>query len=122
MNSVILIGRLTEDPELKTTTSGKSVVSTSIAVDRIGEGTDFINIVAWEKTAEFLKNYFRKGAKIAIEGRLTSRSYEDRDGKKRTAYEVIIHHAEFCEKREAANEANTSEPVYQEVPEEDLPF
>ena len=119
MNSICIIGRLTADPELRQTSTGKNVISATVAVDRIGEGADFINIVAWEKTAEFIKNYFRKGMKIAIEGRLQSRSYEEKDGKKRTVHEVVVGRVEFCEKKTA--EEKPAELEYVEV-EEDLPF
>ncbi len=102
INVVVLMGRLTADPELKQTASGTSVCSFSIAVDRgfankqTGERqTDFINITAWRQTAEFICKYFRKGSMIAIEGSLQSRSYEDKEGKKRTAYEVVANNVSF---------------------------
>lgn len=102
LNSVILMGRLTADPELRTTTTGRNVCSFAIAVDRsyskAGEErqTDFINIVAWENTANFVSRYFSKGSMIAIRGELQSRRYEDKTGAKRTAYEVIAREVSFC--------------------------
>ncbi|MEE1280434.1 MAG: single-stranded DNA-binding protein [Oscillospiraceae bacterium] len=102
INVVVLMGRLTADPELKQTANGTSVCSFSIAVDRAfankqtGERqADFINITAWRQTAEFICKYFRKGSMIAIEGSLQSRSYEDKEGKKRTAYEVVANNVSF---------------------------
>ena len=102
INVVVLMGRLTADPELKQTANGASVTSFSIAVDRnfankqTGERqTDFINIVAWRQTAEFICKYFRKGSMIAIEGSLQSRGYEDKEGKKRTVYEVLANNVSF---------------------------
>lgn len=101
INNVVLMGRLTADPELKTTQNGNSVTSFSIAVDRSykkGEKAevDFINIVAWRKTAEFICDYFSKGSMIAITGRIQTRRYEDKHGNKRTAFEVIADEVSFC--------------------------
>lgn len=98
LNRSALMGRLTADPELKTTQNGNSVTSFTIAVDRSykkGE-VDFINIVAWRKTAEFICNYFSKGSMIAVDGRIQTRRYEDRNGNKRTAFEVIADEVSFC--------------------------
>ena len=102
INVVVLMGRLTADPELKQTANGASVTSFSIAVERnfankeTGERqADFINIVAWRQTADFICKYFRKGSMIAIEGSLQSRSYEDKEGKKRTVYEVVASNVSF---------------------------
>lgn len=105
MNSICLMGRLTADPELKTTQSGVAVTSFSVAVDRAytpkgqERQTDFINCVAWRQTAEFITRYFRKGNRIALQGSLQSRSYTANDGNKRTVYEVVIDNAFFCESK-----------------------
>ena len=102
INSVVLMGRLTADPELRTTTTGKSVCSFTVAVDsgfqRAGEerAADFINVVAWEQTANFVCRYFHKGSMIAIQGRIQTRRYEDKTGAKRTAFEVIAREVSFC--------------------------
>lgn len=102
LNAVILMGRLTADPVLRTTESGKNVCSFCIAVDRsfVKQGqerkADFISIVAWQQTADFVCRYFRKGSMIAVDGQLQSRAYEDRDGNRRTAYEVIAREVSFC--------------------------
>lgn len=102
LNHVVLMGRLTADPELRTTTSGKSVCSFTIAVDssfaRAGEErtADFINIVAWENQANFVTRYFRKGSMIAIQGRIQTRRYEDKTGAKRTAFEIVAREVSFC--------------------------
>lgn len=107
-NLVVLTGRLTADPELKTTPNGVSVTTFSIAVSRryrAGEETqaDFINIVAWRQTAEFITKYFKKGSMIGIEGSIQTRRYTDKDGKNRTAFEVIANNAQFVEsKRDSA--------------------
>lgn len=103
MNKVILIGRLCADVELRRTNSGKAVASYRLAVDRRfkQEGqpeADFFNCVAWGSNGEFAGKYLHKGTKIAIEGRLQSRSYE-KDGAKVYVTEVVVDHHEFCEKK-----------------------
>ena len=110
-NIVVLTGRLTADPELKTTQSGLSVTSFSIAVDRrFGSGeerqTDFINIVAWRQLAEFVAKYFKKGNLIGIEGSIQTRKYTDKNGNNRTAFEVVANNVQFVEtKRDSAPSA-----------------
>lgn len=102
LNTVILMGRLTADPELRTTNTNLSVLSFTVAVDRSYQSqgqerqTDFINCVAWRQNADFISKYFRKGQMIAIEGSIQTRSYEDKNGNKRTAFEVIVNRASFC--------------------------
>mgnify|MGYP000004294249 CR=1 FL=1 len=114
MNSICLMGRLTADPELKTTQSGISVTSFSVAVDRAYRSkdqerqTDFINCVAWRQTAEFITRYFRKGNRIALQGSLQSRSYTANDGSKRTVYEVVVDNAYFCESKGGQSDAAPS--------------
>ena len=110
-NLVVLTGRLTADPELKTTQSGISVTSFSIAVDRryrVGEErqTDFINVVAWRHQAEFVAKYFKKGNMIGIEGSIQTRKYTDKNGNNRTAFEVVANNVQFVEsKRDSAPSA-----------------
>lgn len=104
MNSVSLIGRLVADPELRTTQSGVSYVNFRIAVDRrvrSGEErqADFITIVAWRQTAEFIGKYFAKGQRIAINGSIRTGSFTDRDGNKRYTTEVWADNVEFCESK-----------------------
>ena len=102
INSVVIMGRLTADPELKTTNSGLSVTSFCVAVDRPYQKdgkereADFINVVAWRKTAEFVGRYFNKGSMIAIQGRIQTRKYTDRNGNNRTAFEVVADNVSFC--------------------------
>ena len=111
MNRVVLMGRLTRDPEIRYTQTGKAVASIGLAVDRrvrrdapAGQQTvDFINIVAWEKTAEFCANYFKKGQRMLVEGRLQVRSYDAKDGTKRTVAEVVADNVEFCESKNSAS-------------------
>lgn len=117
MNKVILIGRLARDPELRYTGNNTAVCQTSIAVDRRfkseGQPTaDFIPIVAWRKTAEFINKYFTKGSRIAIVGNIQTRSWEDDNGNKRYATEVIVDEAEFCESKQAPAAATEEAGYY----------
>ncbi len=113
MNVVVLVGRLTDHPELKKTSSDISVTRFSIAVDRPGKSgeekqTDFINLVAWRQTAEFITKYFTKGQRIGIEGSLRMNKFTDKDGNNRTTYEVVVDNAHFVEsKKESGSEPAT---------------
>ena len=142
MNNVSLIGRLTTAPELKYTQSGTAYTRFSVAVDRAytkqGEErqTDFINIVAWSKTAEFVCKYFMKGQRIGITGEIRTGSYTAQDGTKRYTTDVVANGVYFCESKSNVNQAPThsTQPVSQptaaesdgsfsDMPsEEDLPF
>ena len=110
LNSVCLMGRLTADPELKSTQSGVSVCSFRIAVDRTytpkgqEKQTDFINIVTWRSTAEFVSRYFRKGQLVAVQGSIQTGQYTDRDGNKRTAFDVVADNVFFAEKKAESGE------------------
>ncbi len=116
-NLVVLTGRLTTDPELKTTPNGVPVTSFSIAVNRnyrAGEEqqTDFINIVAWRQRAEFITKYFKKGSMIGIEGAIQTRRYTDKNGNSRTAFEVVANNVHFVEsKRDSAAPVSAGEPA-----------
>lgn len=111
MNVICLMGRLVADPELKSTQNGVAVTSFCIAVDRSYQPkgqerqTDFINCVAWRGTAEFITRFFRKGQRIALQGSLQSRNYNDREGNKRTAYEVVVDNAFFAESKNGGESA-----------------
>jgi len=103
-NLVVLTGRLTADPELKTTSNGISVTTFSIAVSRPFRSgkeaqADFINIVAWRQTAEFITKYFKKGSMIGIEGSIQTRRYTDKNGNNRTIFEVIANNVQFVESK-----------------------
>lgn len=122
MNRVDLIGRLTRDNKLEYTTSGKAFLKNAIAVDRRGEGTDFINLIAWEKTAEFIDKHFKKGSRLGISGRIQSSSYTDKEGNKRTSIDVVVEAVDFCESK---NETNNSDNEFLSVPDDlvdELPF
>ena len=112
-NLVVLTGRLTADPELKTTQSGVSVVSFCVAVQRqykSGEDpiTDFINVVAWRHTAEFVTKYFHKGNMIGVEGSIQTRKYTDKDGNNRTAFEVLANNVQFVEGKRNSTDVNVA--------------
>ena len=98
MNKVILIGRLTADPELKKTGSDTSVATFTVAINRNQEDADFINVVAWEKNAENVKKYLTKGNRVAVDGRIQTRSYET-DGTKKYVTEVVANSIEFLENK-----------------------
>ena len=110
LNRVILMGRLVSDPELKTTASGLSVTSFRIAVDRsyVKQGeerkADFIDIVCWRQTAEFVCRYFGKGAMIAVEGQLQTRTYQAKDGTNRYVVEVVADNVSFTGERRDSNQ------------------
>lgn len=133
MNVICLLGRLTTDPELRRTQTDTAVTSFSVAVDRAFQPkgseqrqADFINCVAWRQTAEFICRYFHKGRRIALQGSLQSRGYTDKDGNKRTAYEVVADRAFFAESKEAKGSAGYPLSVedFEEIPDESdpLPF
>lgn len=109
LNKVILAGRLTKDSELRTTPSGTPVTQFDIAVNRRGtkDGqqpqTDFITVVAWRQTAEFITRYFKKGNSICVVGSIQTRSYTDKNNQKRTATEVVADEAYFVESKAEAN-------------------
>lgn len=147
MNKVVLVGRLAREPELRTTQSGTPVVSFTVACDRRfarqGEErqADFISCVAWNKTAEFVSRYFTKGMRIALDGRIQTRSYDDQNGNKRYVTEVIAEDVEFAQSKNEGVGGSYQAPAYSApqapvapqapssdidgfipVEEEDLPF
>lgn len=136
LNKVILAGRLTAAPELKLTPNGTPVTTFTIAVDRktakdTEKKTDFISIVAWRRTAEFITRYFSKGSSICIVGSIQTRSWQDQNGNKRYATEVNAEEANFVDSKssgEGQNSPNTAvatadTPQFEELsPGEELPF
>ena len=117
LNHSVIMGRFVRDPELRRTNSGKAVVSFTLAVDKPGKdnGASFIPFVAWEKTGEFIDNYFAKGSAIIVESRVESREYETKDGQKRTVIELVVQQAHFCGKKEEKSDGfSAGEPTYQQ--------
>ena len=130
-NLVVLTGRICQDPELRYTANNTPVTSFSIAVDRRAKQgeerqVDFIPIVAWKQTAEFVSKYFQKGSMIGIEGTIQMRQYRDKEGAKRTAFEVIANNVQFVESKKQENTRASvmvdAEEDFTEVPDGDLPF
>lgn len=125
MNICILMGRLTADPELRSTQSGISVVQFTVAVDRDyqkqGEErqADFIYCVAWRQTAEFISKYFGKGRMIAVEGSIQTRNYEDKQGNKRTAVELIVNKAHFTGEKKQESQQTYQDNSYQQPAQPD---
>lgn len=121
LNNVTLMGRICSEIDNRTTTSGKSVANFRIAVDRSyskngNKEADFITIVCWEGTADFVSKYFSKGSMIALRGEIQTRNYEDNNGNKRTAFEVVAKEVSFCGgKNETSPVAApaTATPTYQ---------
>jgi len=117
LNKVILMGRLTRDPELKHTQTSIAVTTFTLAVDRgytkPGEEkqTDFIDVVAWRNTAEFVTRYFRKGQLVAVTGRLQSRKWQDNQGNNRTAFEVVADEVFFAESKRDGAGGYDSQPT-----------
>ena len=134
MNSVQLIGRLTRDPEIRYTDGGASIARFVLAVDRRfkqenGADADFINIVSFGKTAEFIEKYFHKGMKITLNGRIQTGSYTDKDGKKVYTTDVVAENVEFCESKGTSSNNDAPAPAsdgdFMSVPDgidEELPF
>ena len=120
LNHIVLMGRLTRDPEIRYTQSQKPVANFAIAVDRDGKdaGTDFIDIVAWNASATFVQNYFHKGDPIVISGRLQMRSWEDKNGNKRTSAEVVADKVHFVLKSgQSAAPSETGYTHYETAPD-----
>lgn len=121
LNHIAIMGRLVRDPELRRTGNGTAVASFCVAVDRdfSGDGqkeADFINCVAWRQTGEFVSKYFTKGKLIAVSGRLQMRSYTDKDGKKRTAAEVVADHCYFGGSKQDADNQSGGNPAQSQYP------
>ena len=119
LNKIFIMGRLTRDPELRHTQTGTAVASFTLAVDRdfkdrsTGErGTDFINVVAWRQTGEFVSRYFTKGRMAVVEGRLQMRDWTDKDGNKRTAAEVVADNVYFGDSKRDGESGGTYSAGY----------
>lgn len=138
MNTIVLTGNICNDLELKSTETGKSVMNLNLAVKRpfSTDVTDFIPLVVWNQPAEYLSRYAKKGTKIAVSGKLTTRKYQDKDGNNRTAYDVVCDAVEILESRASSeqtqtNAAENQQPAYTAPatadfttigPDDNLPF
>ena len=125
MNKIMLVGRLTKDPELRYTQSGTAVTSFTLAVNRRfskEKEADFINCVAWQMTGEFVAEYFKKGSALGLEGRLQVRTYDSENGQKHWVTEVVAEQVEFVERKGSGSGLN--QDLGQEIvfDDNDLPF
>lgn len=129
LNSVIIMGRLTRDPEMRHTQNGTAVASLTLACDRdfkpkSGEKeTDFIDVVVWGKTAEFSANYFTKGRMVIVEGRLQVRGWQDKDGNKRKSTEVVADRMYFGDSKQEGKKQTAPSDDFEEIEDDgDIPF
>lgn len=122
-NKIVIGGRLTADPELKTTQNGKTITPFTVAINRPGKdaGAVFLDCTAFDKTAETVANYFRKGNQILVEGRMDSRTVE-KDGQKRIYWNVIAERIEFVDPRDAAPKPESDAANFRDIGGGDLPF
>jgi len=128
MNKIYLTGNLTKEPEVRYTQSGKAFVKVGLGVTRNfknAEGkrdTDFFNLIAWEKTAEFFGKYLGKGSKILVEGRLQNNNYKDDNGKVHYAQDVIVENVEFAGGKKDDKKTTANDFDGEPVPDDDVPF
>lgn len=129
MNKVVLIGRLTRDPELRYTQSGKAFATFTLAVDRRFSKqnnnqptADFIPCMAWDKLAEIVGNNLAKGRRVGVEGHLQTRTYEAKDGSKRSAFDVVVNELEFLDAKQGQQSQGQFPPLSQSDMTEEIPF
>ena len=135
LNTVVLMGRLTDEPNIKSLDSDKKVMKFCLAVERSQTSkneerkTDFIDCIAWEKTAEFISKYFQKGDAVIVEGRIETRQYEDKQGNKRKSVYVLVNNVNFCALKKGENNQSQEKPQKSRennsnnwLNDEDLPF
>lgn len=124
LNRIIIHGRLTKDPELRYTQSGKPVASFTVAVDRQKDGADFFDVTAWDKLGETASKYLGKGREVIVQGRMQSNAYEDKNGNKRTAWGIQAETFDFCGSKKDSGGVNVEADTFTDIGEEDgqLPF
>lgn len=136
LNKVILMGRLTRDPELRSTTGGVDVTNFTLAVDRsytkagAEKETDFLDCVAWRGTAEFISRYFKKGMQVAVTGRIQTRKWKDQQDQRCVAVEVVVDEAFFADSKRETSAVDKAEPrgwqsqdvSFADLEDENLPF
>lgn len=128
INNLTLMGRLTYEPELKTTPSGVSVLRFQVASDRAYQSkgeerkADFIDCVAWRQTAEFVHNYFHKGDMIALTGSVQTNNYTDKNGDKKKSVDVMVNSVDFCGSKKTQQAANADVDFEEIGDDDDLPF
>lgn len=116
LNKCFLMGRLTAKPELKYTGNNKAYTKFRVAVNRYGEGTDFINVMVWNKQAENVCEYLDKGSMLLVEGVINTSNYEDSDGNKRVSFDVVAQNVQFLDRKKSAidEEIEEAEETYEE--------
>ena len=121
LNEIVLMGRLTKDPEMRNTQSGKFVTTFTLAVDRDfdGDKTDFFTCVAWNKTAEFVKQYIEKGQLITVKGSMQSREWSDKNGNNRLSWDVQVTNVYPCERKK---KPDIQAADFSDLDDEDIPF
>lgn len=126
LNVIAIMGRLVADPVIRQTTTGKKVASLRIACDRGRKdaGADFLDVVAWERSADFVSTYFKKGDMMIVDGRLTTRNYEDKNGAKRVAYEIVANNINFAGGKGKEKQPDIApQDEYSQISDDgDLPF
>ena len=130
LNHIVIQGRLTKDPEIKTTNNGTTLANFTVACDRDYQSgtekqTDFVECIAFKSTASFVERYFRKGQMILVSGRLQSRKWEDRNGNSRTSWEVLVNDVNFCGDKKSDTGNKTPVSVFTDMDDDDegeLPF
>ena len=124
INSVVIVGRITKDPELQTTKSGLSVCKVMVAVDNPGKdkSTSFLPVVAWKQTAEAVCKYCHKGSLVGVDGRISERSYESKEGKNNIIIEIVANSVEFLEPKKAEAGQAPAEAKIDVSEDKDLPF
>lgn len=130
LNKIVIMGRLTKDVEMRVTQSGTHVANTTVAVDRDFQSggserqTDFVDVVAFKNTAEFMERNFSKGRLILVSGRLQSRKWEDKNGQNRTSWEVVADNIYFCGDKKQPQATNVSAADFEDLGDDggDLPF
>lgn len=124
MNRITIIGNLTREPELRTTQSGKSVCSFTVAVNGRNDKADYFRVTAWDKLADNCHNYLDKGRKVAVVGSVSLNTYTANSGENRASIEVLASEVEFLSPKNetASNAPKTANNGYTEVTDEDLPF
>lgn len=122
MNTCVLMGRCTKDPEKRYTQSNTPVTSFTIAVDRFKDGVDFFDCTAWNKTADFVSDYFRKGDMICVRGRLQNREWTDKDGNNRRKTEIVVDEVSFCGSKGKVKDAADGAQLTEVEDDGNLPF
>lgn len=122
MNTCVLMGRMTKDPEKRYTQSNTAVTSFTVAVDRFKDGADFFPCAAWNKTADFVADYFRKGDMICVRGRLQNRDWTDKDGNNRRTTEIVADEVSFCGGKGKVKDTADGAQLTEVEDDGDLPF